>query len=491
MQTLMNNNITYQLLQNSLAKESLYYFILKTWYKKEAYITNWHIREICDKIDQCIDKYKKGISSYLILTMPPRHGKSHIVSRALPIYFKSRFQESEIIVTSYASNLLTRFSKDSRDKIIQTDGYKELYPEITLSKKSSSITEWALSKNGETLEGEMQYAGILGGLTGKGYNLGIADDIIKGREEAESDVIRNKVWDEFTDSFLTRAAPVSITIVMNTRWHIDDPVGRILNRMKIDHEDYDENFPKFEVINYPSENIEYIEKENNSRYLFPKRFNEAYYQARKSTMSIYSYAAIMLQDPTLRGGNLFKVDNIQTITENELPLDLKWFRAWDLASSKKERVSDDPDWTVGNLMAIKTEYIGKIALRKIYIKHMKRFRQEATIRNQIILDMAKSDGENVKVAIEAYGPYKDAYVQLRDLMLGFRIVWKVTTTGDKVVRATPQEAVIEAKNMYLVQGDWNKEFITEYGVFPSGTHDDIIDSVSTGWHASTKMAVIK
>jgi predicted phage terminase large subunit-like protein len=488
---ILNDNITYKLIQNSLSRESLYYFILKTWYKKEPFIPNWHIQEICDKIDDCITQYSKGKSSYLILTMPPRHCKSHIVSRALPVYFKSRFQEAEIIVTSYAANLLTRFSKDSRDKIMQSDGYKEIYPELTLSKKSASIMEWAIAKNGKTFEGEMQYAGILGGLTGKGYHLGIADDLIKGREAAESDVIRKKVWEEFIDSFLNRAAPVSITILMNTRWHIDDPVGRIKNRMNPIHENYDENFPKFEIINYPAENVEYIEKESNTKYLFSARFNDDYYKARKSTMSEYSYNAIMLQDPTLRGGNLFKVDNIQIINAVQVPVNLKWFRAWDLASSTKERVSDDPDYTVGILMALQTEYINKLPLRKIYIKDMIRFRHEATVRNEIILNTIIKDGQNVKVAIESYGAYKDAYVQLRDLCLGHTIVWKVTTTGDKVVRATPQEAVIEAKNMYLVKGEWNNVFKKEYTTFPAGTHDDIIDSVSTGWHSSTKMAVIK
>ncbi len=493
MQLTMLNHLLYSSkeIQNELTRRSLFEFIKKTWYKKKPFIEGWHIKEICEKIDECIEKYKQGISSYLILTMPPRHGKSHIVARSLPVYFKSRFEESEIIVTSYAANLVTKFSKDSRDKIIPGEGYKELYPDLSISRGSASVTEWGLSKNDEILEGDLQYAGILGGLTGKGYDLGIADDIIKGREEAESEVIRNKVWEEFTDSFLTRAAPVSITILMNTRWHIDDPVGRIKNRMNPNHEDYDADFPKFEIINYPSENAEYIEKEDNNKYLFPKRFNEDYYKARKSTMSEYSFSSIMLQEPTLRGGNLFRVDSIQIIAEVQLPPDLKWFRAWDLASSKKERVSDDPDWTVGPLMAVTTEWIKSIPIRKIYIKDMVRMRQEATLRNEVIMNTAGKDGDKVKIAIESYGPYKDAYVQLRDLMLGYRIVWKVTTTGDKVVRATPQEAVIEAKNMYLVKGDWNTEFLKEYGTFPSGTHDDIVDGVSTGWHASTKMAVIK
>jgi predicted phage terminase large subunit-like protein len=489
---IMNNPIPMlQMAYNSRARNELFYFILKTWYKKESFIEGWHIKEICDKIDDCIEKYKQGISSYLILTMPPRHGKSHIVSRSLPVYFKSRFQETEIIVTSYAANLLTRFSKDSRDKIMQNEGYKDIYPNLTLSKKSASITEWGIAKDGQMLEGELQYSGILGGLTGKGYHLGIADDLLKGREEAESEVIRDKVWDEFIDSFLTRAAPVSITILMNTRWHIDDPVGRIKNRMDPHHEDYDENFPKFEIINYPCESAEYIEKPDNNKYLFPKRFNEDYYNARKSTMSSYSYSAIMLQDPTLRGGNLFKVDNIQIINEMDLPDGLKWVRAWDMASSEKERVSNDPDWTVGVNMAIKTEWIKDIPLRKIYIKDMVRFRHEATARNELILATTEKDGDSVKLAIESYGAYKDAYIQLRDLMLGYRIVWKVNTTGDKVVRATPQEAIIEAKNMFLVEGEWNNDFIKEYTTFPAGIHDDIVDAVSTGWHSLTKMAVIK
>lgn len=491
MLNLMTNN-PLLLLHNSMARESLFYFIKKTWYKKDPFVSGWHIREICDKIDKCIEKYQHGESSYLILTMPPRHGKSHIVSRSLPVYFKSRFHESEIIITSYAANLLTRFSRDSRDKIMKSEGYRELYPDMEISKNSASVTEWGIDKAGEKLDGDMQYSGILGGLTGKGYHLGIADDLIKGREEAESETIRNKIWDEFIDSFLNRAAPVSITILMFTRWHVDDPIGRIQERMDPDNPEYDEKFPKFEIINYPAENDDYIQKNSNgSKYLFPDRFDDNYYEVRKSTMSGYSYSALMQQEPTIKGGNLFKVDMIQEIDKSDLPQNLKWVRAWDLASSEKERVKDDPDYTVGVLMAITTEYKERIPVRRIYIKDMIRFREEATARNQRIISATQADGTAVKVSIESYGPYKDAYTQLRDLLVGNTIVWKVSTSGDKIVRATPQEAVIEACHMYIIRGAWNDAFLKEYREFPSGAHDDIVDAVSTGWHSLTKMAVIK
>ncbi len=481
-----------------LAKRSLYNFLQYTWYKKTIpFKTSWHIKEICEKIDNAIEKYRQGQSSYIIITMPPRHSKSQIVSISLPVYFKGMFQESEIMVTSYAANLLTKFSRDARDKVVQGDVFKEMYLELSISKKSASVTDWGFEKTidgiTETLEGNFQYSGILGGLGGKGYHLGIGDDLIKGREEAESEIIRDKVWDEIIDSFLTRAAPVSITILMHTRWHMDDPIGRIQNRMNPNHEDYDETFPLFEIINYPAEDEEYRTKEgnNDSKYLFSNRYSDDYYAARKGTMTDYSYSALMMCDPVLKGGNIFKVDNIEYIDEIELPPNLKWVRAWDLASSEKERINNDPDWTRGVLMSVTTEYLNKFPLRKIYIKHLESCRAEAPHRDAIILSVVNKDGENVKIAIESFGAYKDAYVTLKNLLLGIRIVYKITTSGDKVVRATPQETIIEARNFFIVRGDWNKEFIKEYTNFPAGSHDDIVDAVSTGYHCITKIAIIK
>jgi len=481
-----------------LAKRSLYNFIIQTWYKKtDPFIDSWHIRDICSRMDQAIKRFRNGESSYIILTLPPRHSKSQIVSRAFPAYFKGIFQESEIIVTSYASNLVTKFSKDTRDKIVQGEVFKAMYPDLRISRNSASVTEWGFEKQYDNdwkeLEGGFQYAGILGGLTGKGYHLGIADDLLKGREEAESETIRVKVWDEFIDSFLTRSAPVSITIIIQTRWHIDDITGRIKNRMNRNHPDYDRNFPRFELINYPAEDNKYKKQPGNkkSKYLFINRYNEDWYKARKSTMSEYAYASLMMCDPVLKGGNIFKVDNIQKIPMIGFPINLKWIRAWDLASSEKERINNDPDYTVGVLMAVTTERIKNIPLRKIYIRDMIRIRAEATARNKIIIDTAVKDGEDVNVAVEAYGSYKDAYTQIKDLLLGIRIVHKVTTSGDKLVRATPQESIIESKNFYILDANWNKDLIKEYTNFPSGDHDDIVDSVSTGYHCITKVAIIK
>jgi predicted phage terminase large subunit-like protein len=467
-----------------LARRSLLDFMQYTWYKSEPFIIGRHTEDICNRIDAAIERFAQGKSSFLIITMPPRHGKSEIVSRMLPAYFLGRYPDYEVFLTSYSADLLRKFSYDTRGKIMPSKAYNRLWPQIQLSKNKSDIRDWAIeSKNpDETYSGHVQYAGLTGGISGSGYHLGILDDYLKNREDAESDVIRNKLWEEFTNSFFTRRAPVSITIVLATRWHTDDIIGRLLkNKTKFEQEF------EIDLINYPAKSRDYEEG-----YLFPERFSPEYYEGEYIILGSYAAAALLDCNPVVKGGNRFRIGNAKIISEGRLPEGLKWIRAWDLASSKKERSSDDPDYTAGVLMAVEKieQKTHSIPRYKLYIRDMVRIQQEAPERNRLIVRTAERDGQSVRLAIESVAGYKDAYNTLREMMKGVRVVHKVTTTSDKEVRAAPLEPLFEAGDVYLVRGAWNREFIREFAQFPGGAHDDQVDAVSTGWHQLTKKAIV-
>jgi predicted phage terminase large subunit-like protein len=183
-------------------------------------------------------------------------------------------------------------------------------------------------------------------------------------------------------------------------------------------------------------------------------------------------------DPVSRGGNLFKVDQIKKV--DTMPGGLQWVRVWDMASSIKERMSDDPDYTVGILMAVERTSVQSMPVRKVYVRDMVRIREEAPKRNKLILETAKKDGETVRIIIERNGAYKDAYAELRDMMHGARSIHGVVSTMDKVAKASPLEAIVENGNFYILQANWNDPFLEEFSQFPSGRHDDIVDAVSIG-----------
>ena len=140
---------------------------------------------LCEKLEAVL----QGRIKRLIISMPPRHGKSQTVSETFPSYYISKFPDRKVILTSRDDTLATRFGLTNRRKIDEFGG--ELFG-IELCRGSSSATNWALSGH----SGYVLSAPIMGGIVGSGANLLIVDDPVKNRQEAESALMREKIWQE-------------------------------------------------------------------------------------------------------------------------------------------------------------------------------------------------------------------------------------------------------------------------------------------------------
>jgi len=307
-------------------------------------------------------------------------------------------------------------------------------------------------------------------MAGQGYTLGIVDDFCRNRADAESPVIRERMWNSFTNDFLTRRAPRSITIITATTWHINDIIGRIENEMK-----EDPYFPKFEIIRIPAFSDDYEEG-----ILFPERFSRQWYDEQKATLGSYGTASLLQCNPTAQGGNILKVDNIKKVPLTQFP-ELKYMRVWDLAHTEKERTSQDPDWTSGTLLLYRRKP-GAPKQWELWIKDVKRFRLDAPQRDNKILNITAADGVYTEVGIEQSLDSKDASKHLQNILLGQKIVKFIKTKGDKVVRATPLEPIFEAGDVYVPEGaTWLTSWIDELQSFPAGSHDDQVDNLSAGF----------
>ena len=113
-------------------------------------------------------------------------------------------------------------------------------------------------------------------------------------------------------------------------------------------------------------------------------------------------------------------------------------------------------------------------------------REEAPRRNALITECAKADGENVSVYIEAFGAYKDAYLELKKILMGVRIVRASRLSGDKRVKASPMEALFEAHHVHVLKGSWNDDYLKDFSTFPMGAHDDAVDATAILYHEQTK-----
>lgn len=176
-----------------------------------------HHRLLLEKLQGVED----GTVPNLMILMPPGSAKSTYTDVVFVPWFMARKARRNVIVASYASDIAKKQGRRAR-QLIQSRSFANLM-QVGLKDDQKAADEWALTNGSEYMAG-----GLLSGLTGNRAALGIVDDPIKGRAEAESETIRAKTWEAYIDDFCSRLIPGAPQVMILTRWHEDDPAGRIL-----------------------------------------------------------------------------------------------------------------------------------------------------------------------------------------------------------------------------------------------------------------------
>jgi predicted phage terminase large subunit-like protein len=409
-----------------------------------AWTWSWrHLAYLQHQLDRVTD----GEIKRLMIQMPPRHGKSETATIRYPIYRLNMDPELRVVVGAYNATLAGKFSRKAR-KIAHHAG-------IALSDERAAVEDWET-----TAGGGMRAVGVGGGITGQGGDLIIIDDPVKSRDEAESEVYREKVWDWYTDDLYTRLEPGGAMILIMTRWHMDDLAGRILAS---------EGAGTWTVINLPALAIENDPLGRQmGEALCPERYDEKALLAIQTEggMSAYSFAALYQQDPRPRDGNMFPRSKVEIV--DAVPADLKLrVRYWDKGGGP----TGDP--TAGVRMATNAERT------VFYVEDVVHARVTIDDRNRLMRQTAELDGRTVRGWVEqepGSGGKESAQLTLR-AMSGFPY-FAEPVSGDKVERADPLAAQWQAGNVKLVRATWNKAYLDEMEAFPSGVHDDQVDASS-------------
>lgn len=164
-------------------------------------------------------------NSLTILSMPPRHGKTYLASHYAPPWYLGNFPTRRAMLSSYSAELAEGFGRKARDVLARRG--PDIFG-VSVSSDSRAANRWEVALHG----GEMYSIGVGGVATGRGFDLGIIDDYIKNSEEALSPVIRQKIWDWYVTSWITRRQPGASEIIVATRWHSDDLIGRLLEESR-------------------------------------------------------------------------------------------------------------------------------------------------------------------------------------------------------------------------------------------------------------------
>lgn len=408
----------------------------------------------------------------VIVTMPPRHGKSRLVAEEFASWYLSKNPTKEVIVSSYAQDRSNRISLNVRNRL-ESQLNMAQFPNCRVDPDNRRIDDWLTTEKGGMLS-----AGVGGAITGRGADLFIIDDPIKNREEAESQLVRDRVWDWFTSTAYTRLSPDGIMVIIMTRWHPDDLVGRLLDPDRVKElEEAGIADEKFTVFKFPAiaTRTEKLLKRVEGDPLWPERWTAKRLAAVKMAVGSYDWDALYQCAPKRKDGNYANRAWFKLINRDELPRNRKAVRFWDLAATEDKK--NDP--TAGPKMS-------KDIHGNFYIEDIQHFRALWPEAKRKIV--ARSIVERIMVGVEAQGGFKIAFSELRTALLGKCLVKGFSVEKDKLTRALPFFAAAEAGKVFVVRADWNYAFFDELESFPTGKHDDRVDGCSGAHYMLTKGA---
>lgn len=416
-----------------------------------------HIRLMLDELNALQD------GEALIITMPPRHSKSESVKAWLE-WSLGQSPESEAILASYGINLARRHSRAIRNEIAGMGGaaFRRFFPGVALAADSAAATDWALAQGGR-----FKAAGVGVGITGMGARFAVIDDPFKDRKQAESQVIRDAVWDWFTTAFLTRLTPDARVVITHTRWHDEDLVGRI--RAMLDSGDLDDlGGLRWRILDLPAiaDDVDDPLGREPGEALWPDRYSAAKLGAIERTVGPYDWASVYQQRPSAKGGTVF-MDGHATY---DAPNGGRVFLTVDTAASKRESA----DFSVITAWSV----AGSGPEAQVDVLEVKRARMDLLELTAAAQDMQRRYG--VPLDIEDAGLAKPIiqFMQSKGLTVRPRRV-----TGDKFTRAQPYAAAWNQGRVRLPRSGapWVGPFRAEHLAFtgtPTDSHDDQVDTGS-------------
>jgi predicted phage terminase large subunit-like protein len=403
----------------------------------------------------------------LILVEPPRHGKSEQVSRRLPAWVIGKFPQWNGVVATYNDDFAADFGKNVRD-IVKTSQFRQVFPKSGLKRGG------AASDRLETLEGgQWSFVGRGGSLTGRGAHILICDDLIKDDKEAQSQAIRDQAWSWLTRVAFTRRMGRKLVILTFTRWHNDDPIGRLTDP---ENPYYSEVLArKIKVIRLPA--IAEEDDDPLGRKIGeplwpdgPDRFDLDFLETQKALDPI-GFAALYQGRPSLTDGDLYQRETIKFYKPGELPEELRIYCASDHAVGIKQR----NDFTV--LLKYGIDKNLDIWLLECIWRKMK--------SDQTVESMLAMIGGNMRPLVwfaesghisKSIGPFLRKRMTETGTFVPIR---EINPTNDKVQRA--QSMIGRAamgKLHFPIDAVWTERAINEMMAFPSAAHDDFVDTLS-------------
>lgn len=404
-----------------------------------------------------LEAVERGDIKRLMITMPPRHGKSMLASEFFPAWYLGRNPDHYVVTATYAQELADDFGRKVKNQI-EDDSFKAIFPGVGLADDSKSAKRFHIEgqtggyEHSTSQRGAFYAVGVGGPLTGRGAHLLLIDDPVKNREDAESEVIRKKTKDWYTSTAYTRLMPGGRIVIIQTRWHEDDLAGWL--QAEHGHEDW-------VVLNLPA-------IDNDGKALWPEQYDIASLEQIKRALPPRDWSALYQQTPSPETGDYFKREWIHTVDHLPPRDQMLVYGGSDYAVT-----ANGGDYTVHVV-------IGLDPTGRMYLLDMWRGQASSDKWVEAFCDLVlkwKPVGwaEETGQIKSGVGPFLIRRMMDRQAYVAREAF---ATRGDKAIRAQSIRGRMALTGLHILKdAPFLTDLISEMMSFPVGVHDDQVDAL--------------
>jgi predicted phage terminase large subunit-like protein len=415
-------------------------------------------------IARALQRVEAGSDLRTIITMPPRHGKTELASHRFAPWFVGRDPYREVIVSTYNQTFAEDHGRKIRDVMMSSE-YAQVFPEATLKRDSKSAERLQLTEGGLLF-----FAGVGGAITGRGADLFLIDDPFKNREEAESATIRDQVWNWFTSTAYTRLLPGGRVIIILTRWHEDDIVGRIFDPEYVDPKES----AKWKVLS-----LQAVAGDGDplgrakGEALWPERYPIEVLDSIRGVVGPRDWSALYQQNPTPDDGQYFLRTMFKPYQPGDLPKALNIYGMSDHAVGLKQRNDASVIGCIGvdeddNIWILPDVVWGRFDAEQQVEAMIDQF-----LRRKPIFWWSEKGHIS-----DSIGPFLRERQQETK---AWQAIHEMTPSKDKLTRA---RSIMARASMRPIRvpafAPWWSDALDELLKFPNAKHDDFVDWLSWG-----------
>jgi predicted phage terminase large subunit-like protein len=422
---------------------------------------NFKVGRHTRRLGDLLMKMERDEEDRIGVSMPPRHGKSQMVSIYFPAWYLGRNPDKKVLMVSHTGDLAVDFGRKVRN-IVDCDTYKEIFPAVTLAPDSKSAGRWNTNMGGEYFA-----CGVGSALAGRGAHFLIVDDPFSEQDVLGGNYdVFDRVYEWFTYGARTRLMPQGKVAIVHTRWHPNDLIGKLAKDMsRTDLAD------QYELFEFPAI---FNENTDDEKALWPEFYDLDALHRTKASMPLFQWNAQYQQNPTAEEGALVKREWWRKWEREDPPQCEYIIMTLDAAAETNNRA----DFTALLTWGVFSDDNLTQSSANIMLLNAINIRVEFPELKEMAMREYK-EWEPDSFIVEKKSNGTPLFQELRRLGIPVQEFTPHRGTGDKIARINAISDIFRSGMVWYPEGHkWAEAVVEQVAAFPASEHDDMVDCVS-------------